>query len=105
MDSALQNIMAAGGANALLVITAKDLNAFAENLISRTRQIVEAEYKEQYYDVKELAKLLHVTPTTIYNFVKNGKLTPVKVGTRTVFRRSVVNDAIDRGLLGKYIHS
>ena len=104
METALQNIMASGGANALLVITAKDLNAFADSLISRTRQIVEAEYKDQFYDVKELASLLHVTTTTVYNFVKQGKLSPVKVGARTAFRRSTVNEAIDRGLLGKYIH-
>lgn len=96
--------MATRNANALLVITAKDLSEFADALINRTRQVVEAEYKDQYYTVKELATLLHVTQATIYNFVKQGKLSPVKVGARTVFRRSTVNEAIDRGLLGKYIH-
>jgi len=104
MDTALQNIMATRNANALFVITAKDLSEFADALISRTRQVVEAEYKDQYYTVKELATLLHVTQATIYNFAKQGKLTPVKVGSRTVFSRSAVNDAISQGLLGKYIH-
>ena len=96
--------MATRNANALLVITAKDLSEFADALINRTRQIVEAEYKDQFYDVKELASLLHVTTTTVYNFVKQGKLSPVKIGSRTVFSRSAVNDAISQGLLGKYIH-
>ena len=87
--------MASGG-NALLVITAKDLNAFADSLISRTRQIVEAEYKDQFYDVKELASLLHVTTTTVYNFVKQGKLSPVSDDELLA--------AALAGLLGKYIH-
>ena len=94
MDTALQNIMVTRNANALLVITAKDLSEFADALINRTRQIVEAEYKDQFYDVKELASLRHVTTTTVYNFTRQGKLNPIKVGSRTVFSRSAVNDAI-----------
>lgn len=104
MDATLQNIMATHSANALIVITAKDLSEFADSLINRTRQIVEAEYKDQYYTVKELAALLHVTQATIYNFSKQGKLSPVKIGSRTVFSRSAVNDAISQGVLGRYNH-
>lgn len=96
--------MATHSANALIVITAKDLSEFADSLINRTRQIVEAEYKDQYYTVKELATLLHVTRATIYNFSRQGKLSPVKIGTRTVFSRSAVNDAISQGALGRYNH-
>ena len=104
MEAALQNIIATGQANALLVISAEDLSAFAETLISRTRQIVEQEYNAQFYDVKELAHLLHVTQTTVYNMAKRGTLKPVKVGKRTVFKRTTVDEAISRGLLGKYVH-
>lgn len=92
------------GKCSLLVISAEDLSAFAEMLISRTRQIVEQEYNAQFYDVKELAHLLHVTQTTVYNMAKRGTLKPVKVGKRTVFKRTTVEDAISRGLLGKYVH-
>lgn len=104
MDALLQNIMDAGHANALLVIRASDLTNFADYLVEQTRRIVEAEYKDQYFTVKELASTLHVTPTTIYNMARLGKLKPVKVGKRTVFSRTAVNDAISRGLLGKYMH-
>ena len=104
MDAALQNIIATGHANALLVIRACDLTDFADYLVEQTRRMVEAEYKDQYLTVKELASTLHVTPTTIYNMARQGKLKPVKVGKRTVFSRTAVNDAIARGLLGKYVH-
>lgn len=48
MEAALQNIIATGQANALLVISAEDLSAFAEMLISRTRQIVK-QYSTSFY--------------------------------------------------------
>ena len=92
------------GAQTLVVLTAKDLSDFADSLIRRTQQMVEAEYKDQYYSVEELARLLHVTQQTIYNMVRDGKLTSVKVGKRTLFSMSKVNQAINAGTLGRYVH-
>lgn len=104
MDTTLQNIIQSSSANALLVMTAKDLNEFAEKLIAHTRNLVEAQYNVQFYDVEELARLLHVTKTTIYNFSKDGRLTPQKIGRKTVFNRVAVQEAIKAGTLGRYIH-
>lgn len=37
------------------------------------------------YTVKETAEYLKVCRATIYNLVKAGKLTPVRIGTRVIF--------------------
>lgn len=100
MDAALQSVMATSGTSALLVVTAQDLRDFAHTLIDHTRRIVEAEYKEQYYSVSELATMLHVTKTTVYNFVRDGRLNATKVGRRTMFKRTEVQQALTEGRLG-----
>lgn len=100
MDPVIQNVMQAGSAQALIVVSAADLRDFAANLISSTRRIVEAEYKDQYCSVDELAHLLCVTKPTVYAMARDGRLQPIKVGRRTVFSRSAVRDAIAAGVLG-----
>lgn len=92
------------GVNALLVVSSDDLKQFAESLISSTRRIVEAQYKDVYYTIDELAKLLHVSETSIYNYIRKGKLTPIKMEGRTLFARADVEQAMRNGTLGKYIH-
>ncbi len=104
MDPALQSIFIAGSPNALIVMSAKDLSDFADSLIRRTQKIVEEQCNPQYYDVEELAELLHVTKTTVYNLAHDGRLRPLKVGRKTVFNRAHVQDAIKAGLLGRYVH-
>lgn len=91
------------GANALLVVSSDDLKQFAESLISSTRRIVEAQYKDVYYTIDELA-MLHVSETSIYNYIRKGKLTPIKMEGRTLFARADVEQAMHDGTLGKYIH-
>ena len=92
------------GANALLVVSSDDLKQFAESLISSTRRIVEAQYKDVYYSVADLCALLHVSETTIYNYQRKGKLKPIKMEGRTLYARADVEKAMHDGTLGKYIH-
>lgn len=99
----LQQIYA-NGANALLVVTADDLRDFANQLITSTKRIVEAQYKDVYYSVEDLCALLHVSETTIYNYQRKGKLKPIKMEGRTLYARADVEKAMRDGTLGKYIH-
>lgn len=99
----LQQIYA-NGANALLVVTADDLRDFANQLITSTKRIVEAQYKDVYYSVDDLCALLHVSETTIYNYQRKGKLKPIKMEGRTLYARADVEKAMRDGTLGKYIH-
>lgn len=99
----LQQIYA-NGANALLVVTADDLRDFANQLITSTKRIVEAQYKDVYYSVEDLCALLHVSETTIYNYQRKGKLKPIKMEGRTLYARADVEKAMHDGTLGKYIH-
>lgn len=99
----LQQIYA-NGANALLVVSADDLRDFANQLITSTKRIVEAQYKDVYYSVEDLCALLHVSETTIYNYQRKGKLKPIKMEGRTLYARADVEKAMRDGTLGKYIH-
>lgn len=99
----LQQIYA-NGANALLVVTADDLRDFANQLITSTKRIIEAQYKDVYYSVEDLCALLHVSETTIYNYQRKGKLKPIKMEGRTLYARADVEKAMHDGTLGKYIH-
>lgn len=99
----LQQIYA-NGTNALLVVTADDLRDFANQLITSTKRIVEAQYKDVYYSVEDLCALLHVSETTIYNYQRKGKLKPIKMEGRTLYARADVEKAMRDGTLGKYIH-
>ena len=99
----LQQIYA-NGANALLVVTADDLRDFANQLITSTKRIVEAQYKDVYYSVEDLCALLHVSETTIYNYQRKGKLKPIKMEGRTLYARADVEKAMHDSTLGKYIH-
>ena len=99
----LQQIYA-NGANALLVVTADDLRDFANQLITSTKRIVEAQYKDVYYSVEDLCALLHVSETTIYNYQRKGKLKPIKMEGRTLYARADVEKAMHDGTLGQYIH-
>ena len=99
----LQQIYA-NGANALLVVTADDLRDFANQRITSTKRIVEAQYKDVYYSVEDLCALLHVSETTIYNYQRKGKPKPIKMEGRTLYARADVEKAMHDGTLGKYIH-
>lgn len=100
----LDNIKKQDGCT-LLVVSAADLKEFADKLIRQTRSIVEEEYKTQFYSVAELARILHVTQTTIYNYIKENKLPATKIGHRTLFPRIKVQEAIQNGTIGKYLRT
>ena len=46
-----------------------------------------AELPQEFYTVKELAKLLRVTEMTIYRLVKRGELAAYHIGRAMRFRR------------------
>lgn len=50
--------------------------------------------KTQAYSVQEVAALLGIAPSTLYDHVRAGKvahLHPITVGTRTVFPKKVID--------------
>lgn len=43
------------------------------------------------YDIMEVAELLHVTRRTMYNYLRNGKITAVKIGGRWKITQEQLN--------------
>jgi len=46
---------------------------------------------DEYYTVKELAQKWRISTQCIWRHVKLGHLTPVKIGTRVLFPKDVIN--------------
>lgn len=81
--------------NVQLVVTAKDLREFADNLIAfATKQIKERE-EDPYYTQKQVQKMLHVSAPTIINYRNKGLLPkPVIIGGKVYYSKAEVNEAI-----------
>ncbi|GEM_PF-2242596 len=98
------SIINSGAGNTLLVVSLADLKAFADSLISKTVKVVEAQYQDENYTIEEAAKYLKVTPATVYNYISDGKLTPQKIGGRTLISRFNIQSALNSGAIKKYKH-
>ena len=55
-----------------------------------------AELPQEFYTVKELAKLLRVTEMTIYRLVKRGELPAYHIGRAMRFRRDDIEAFLKR---------
>lgn len=95
-----------GSCSTLFIVSAADLNNFANELISKTRQIVEDQYQDQFYTLADLTKLLRVSDSTIYNYINRGIISVTKLegSGRTLFSRQEIREAINSGKLRKYVH-
>lgn len=54
--------------------------------------------KTQAYSVQEVAALLGIAPSTLYDHVRAGKvknLHPITIGARTVFPKKVIDALLD----------
>ena len=52
----------------------------------------------RYYSRSETAKLLHVNLNTLYNYVKKGKINPVKLGGRVLFSSTEIDNLASVGV-------
>lgn len=68
----------------IINITTEQLKAFAD-------YIIEKEVNQKYLSIKDVALILHRTPQTIYNYIRNGVLKPsVKLHRRNYFDREYI---------------
>ena len=104
MTSLHQLINSSAAASTLLLLTASDLKTFTDRVVKETRLAVEEQFRPVYMTRKEVMQLLHISNGTLYNFINEGKLTPVAVGDKKLFIRSEIDDAVRKGRLRKYLH-
>lgn len=90
----------------LIMMSGEQLQKLIEDVTANTRRIVEEQYQPRYFTVEDMTKLFGCQTSTIYNWMKKGKIKAYKMeeGGRTYFDQAEVRDAVRRGLLGKYIH-
>lgn len=51
----------------------------------------------EFYTLKDVAEMLHVSMTTIYRYVKEGRLTPAKIGNSYRVTEADLQEFVDRG--------
>lgn len=84
--------------NIQLVINAKDLRDFTDNIIAFAKHEIKAHTEPEYYTTKELEELLHVTAPTLIDYRAKGKIPqPVRVGRYMLYDKAEVNRAIREG--------
>ena len=53
------------------------------------------------YTSQEVCDILHVTLPTLWSYVKDGKLSAEKIGRRVFFNADVIDDAVNKGTVGR----
>lgn len=101
---ALLNSPQAG--NTIIMVSAEQIRKLIEDVTANTRRIVEEQYQPKFFTVEEMTKLFSVSPATIYNWMKSGKIKGYKMedGGRTYFDQAEVRNAIKSGEIGRYVH-
>ena len=88
----------------IVMVSAQDLRDFTDRIVRETRRAVEDMHRPVYLTRKDVQELLHISSSTLYNYIRKGKITPVMVGNEPRFVRAAIDEAISKGTLGKYIH-
>lgn len=95
----LADILQSGG-NITLSIKSDDLFKLADVLVEKARQNLEKEIiqenSEVYYTKDQVAKILNINPSTLWNWSNKGYLMPVKVGGLNRYKKSDINRIIER---------
>lgn len=88
----------AEGANVILQISVDDLKevvkAFYHEEKERTEEAISRHREQPTLTRKEAAKKLGVTLTTLWHWQKSGYLTPVKIGTKVMYRPTDVDELL-----------
>ena len=67
--------------------------AVAECLASQ-QQDNKKEDEKDFFTSKEVQQILSVSPTTLYNWKKSGKLVPMNIGKRVYYSRSIIEKSL-----------
>ena len=94
--------------NTILMVSAKDLKDFTDAIVAQTRRLVEEQHQPRFFTVKDMMKRFDVSQSTVYNWVKSGRIKSYKMGegkqAHVYFDQAEVAQAVKDGYVGKYIH-
>lgn len=98
MDKTLLTAIAAGQSNVTISVNAADLKEVFCGIVQAERERAQDEQrqKEEHGTLtrKEAAARLKVTTNTLHRWAKSGYLVPVKVGVRTLYKTSDVEEIL-----------
>lgn len=99
MSMDLNSIIRSDGAEKVqLVVNAKDLRDLLDGAMAFAMKTIKERDEPEYYTRDELARVLHVSLPTIYEYMKKGMIPrPLKIGDRVLFDKAKVREAIDSG--------
>lgn len=74
-------------------ITPKDLRSI---IADEVRKALAEKPAPRQYTREQVAEMLHVTLATLHNYVRQGRLHPVKVNGRVLFAEEEINNLLNR---------
>lgn len=90
----------AGMGNPIIQISLNDLKEVIKELYQeereRTEQAIKANRERPTLTRKETAKMLGVSLQTLWEWSKSGYLTPVKIGTKVMYRPTDVEELLTK---------
>jgi len=87
------------GANITLTIKSNDLKEFADRIVDKTVKAIKdscIKQEEEFLTIIETSQLLHVDKSTLWRWAKIGYLSPVEIGGRRLYRKSDVDNILNK---------
>ncbi len=73
----------------IIILTPPQLETLISQVFEKARSQPETKEEEAVFlEMKEVQKFLKVGRTTIHNYIKTGKLRPVRIGRKLLFKKS-----------------
>lgn len=72
--------------------------------VSELAPVSDGNEKNPYVTAEWVCDLVHITPATRINYNKKGILKPRHIGSRVLYVKSEVMEAIESGKLSRYSH-
>lgn len=107
MDNLYSLLRSGMAANTIVMMTAADLQKLIEDTNAYTRRVIEEQHQPRYFDIDDLMRLFKTGRTTIYNWMKQGKLPEPMVIPDTdkkLWDQTEIRDWVAAGRTGRYVH-
>ena len=108
MAENLHSLLHSGmAANTIVMVSAEDLRAFTERLVTETRRAIEEQYQPRYYDSKQIMKLFGISRATLRNWIIEGKLPEPYIPEgmdKKLWDQAEIRDWVSKGRTGRYTH-
>lgn len=99
-DKNILDILTSQEPNISITINREDLMMFGKFLIEESRKDMEAflqaKNEEEYLTKKEVASILHVDVSTLWNWDKKGYLKPIEIGGSRLYKKSEINKVLNK---------